>query len=113
MKCRSLPRSSGVLKHFASPDPGKRVMSHKRNSLHMVLNSFAVLHQARADMSANTAPMMMRERPLKEKRFIAAIAGVGISEKLGMFHAMTWTSNISMKANEKGLKENINGYLYR
>jgi hypothetical protein len=99
MIARGLLRMSGMLHwHFASLDRGRRVTSHKRNFLRMVLNSFAVLHRAREDMSANAAPMRTKARSLKEKRSMAAIAGAGISEKPGTFRAVTWIKKVPMKA---------------
>jgi hypothetical protein len=98
MICRILPRSSGMLQHFASPDPGMRVTSYEQNFLCMALNSFAVLHKARAGISVNTAPLRTRARPLKEKKSIAAIAGEGIS---GIFRAVTWTKKTTMKATKR------------
>jgi len=49
--------------------------------------------------------MRMKARPLKEKKSIAAIAGAGISEKPGIFRAVTWNEKISRKARKTDFRK--------
>ena len=101
MTCRILSRLSGMLQHFALPDPGRRATSHtshERNFLCMTSNSLAVLHMARADIIVSMSPIRKRARLPKEKMCIAAIAGAGIS---GMFHATTWIKKVTIGMRER------------
>jgi hypothetical protein len=58
-------------------------------------------------MSANTAPMGMRAKALKERQSIAAIAMAGISGKPAVFRAMTWTKKILMKATKRDFRKKM------
>lgn len=81
--------------HFASPDRGRQVVSHKRNILHMVLDCCFTQGTRRCECKRSTSEDEGEAAEGEEDH--GSNSRAGISEKPGTFRAVTWIKKVPIK----------------